>query len=149
MSGIAALALACLRHNVDASQPMSQMAEMLGAGVSEIRTAALGGVINMGKLLAAEAEADDELESTAAYEKLAPHVAALGGPIFKATKERNYNIRDLAVKSLAWLMQLKPGQVTDAPLVVSPRAICRCWLLVHGPILQDCLRLMTGCLRQE
>lgn len=51
VGGIAALALACLRHGEDATQPISQMAEMLGAGVSEIRTAALAGAMNMGKQL--------------------------------------------------------------------------------------------------
>lgn len=104
---MAALGLAALRHGDDATMPMAKLAELLGAGVAEIRTAALVGVINLGKTLMAEAEADDALESTAGVEKLEKYVVALGEPIFKATKERNYNVRDLAVKALAWLMQVR------------------------------------------
>ena len=104
---MAALGLAALRHGDDATMPMDTLAELLGSGVTEVRVAALTGVITIGKGLMADADADDALESTAGAEKLAKYVVALGEPIFKATKERNYTVRDLAVKSLAWLMQVR------------------------------------------
>ena len=104
---MAALGLAALRHGDDATIPMKKLAELLGSSITEVRTAALTGVITIGKGMMADADADDALESTAGIEKLANFVVALGEPIFKATKERNYTVRDLAVKALAWLMQVR------------------------------------------
>jgi len=117
VGAMAALSLAALRHGEDATMPVKKLAGLLVASVTEVRTAALIGVITIGKELMADADVDDALESTAGVEKLTPYVVALGEPIFKATKERNYTVRDLAVKALAWLMQLKPSQVTDSELI--------------------------------
>eukprot|EP01043_Picozoa_sp_COSAG02_P009516 COSAG02_NODE_324_length_24643_cov_107.975228_5_plen_292_part_00 len=107
VGAMAALSLAALRHGEDATMPVKKLAGLLVASVTEVRTAALIGVITIGKELMADADVDDALESTAGVEKLTPYVVALGEPIFKATKERNYTVRDLAVKALAWLMQVR------------------------------------------
>ncbi len=115
---MAALSLAALRHDEDATTPIGKLAGLLGSSITEVRTAALIGVITIGKELKADADADDALESTAGVEKLTPHVVALGEPIFKATKERNYTVRDLAVKALAWLMQVRVTR--SAPIACTP-----------------------------
>lgn len=84
---------------------------------------------------AIEAEADDELESTAAYDKLSAHVAALVSPIFKATKERNYNIRDLAVKTLAWVLQVRATCMSNQTPTMLRCATLSCCALTFGSLL--------------
>lgn len=128
----AALGLAALRHDVDASTPLEKLASLLCSSVTEVRTAALTGVITIGKGLMADADADDALESTAGVEKLMPYVVALGEPIFKATKERNYTVRDLAVKALAWLMQVRVLSPRPCPCALSFAAPAAARLWSHG-----------------